>query len=89
MTSPVRLAQADFADPVAAGRGVDHLSIARIDADVGHLTAGAGTKEQQITGKYLALRLSSLKLRRRAPRHRDTGLPIGVLHQATAIDSTG
>ncbi len=68
---------------------MDHLSIARVDAHMGHLTAGAGAKEQQITGQYLALRLSSLKLRRRAPRHRDPGLPIGVLHQATAIDSTG
>lgn len=89
MTSPVRLAQADFADPVAAGRGMDHLPIACVDANMGHLAAGAGAKEQQIAGQYLALRLSSLKLRCRAPRHRDTSLPIGVLHQATAIDSTG
>ena len=67
---------------------MDEPAIAQIDAHVGD-AAAIDTKEDQIPWLELAAgdRSGSLVLVPGGARHVDTGLTMGVLHQATAVEA--
>ena len=67
---------------------MDHLSAACVNSDMGDPATAIGAKEQQIARQHPALRPPSLKLCHCGARHPDTGLVVGVLHQAAAIHPT-